>query len=628
MKSIRLSMTAIFSLVIFLLFFSFGTYTVSIVNNKLIEGAHQDLRTIAELEAKYIGSQRDIELNYLQGLAQMPMLIDSNISMDEKVAFFESEAQRMGYSDFNYADLTGSAIEFTSSKAVFNVKERDYFTSALQGRPAVSDILINLVTGIPSIVYAVPVRDGGRQVGVFFGVKEATALSDIASQVSFRKTGYGYIVNDQGVVIGHRDKQLVLDQFNFAEASKKDPEYKELSALMKNQILKKELGSEVYTYRGTKYVVGFAPIEGSSWNMVVGVEEGDILSDALALRNSLIIGLFITIGIGALLIYLVSGNIATPILRLTEIIERLAKLDLTFDDSSSAVKYLKRKDEIGSITKALAAMQEGLIQVIGTLQNVGSSVASTSSNLSASAQENSATIEEVASSMGTFSQTIGQAKERADIMLVDSHTIEQLALTGNEQMDYTKQSMDNIVAVSQEIKTSLNELSIQANDMKGILNIISDIAEQTNLLALNAAIEAARAGEHGRGFAVVADEVRKLAEQTQKSVSDIQRMINHLVERVTFSTNTMAKADQQTREGNIRMSTTQESFGAITEKVKDTVARIEEFTQYIEQINDTSNSVAAASQEQAASMEEIASTTETLARMGDELRSVVARFKI
>ena len=628
MKSIRLSLTITFSFLIVLLFFSFGIYNLTIVNNQLIEDAYQDLRTIAELEAKFIASQRDIQLHYLQGLAQMPMLIDPHVSMDEKISFFENEAKRAGYANFSYADLTGVGYELASSRAALNVASRDYFIGARQGYPTVSDIIINQLTGAPILVYAVPIYRGNQVVGVFSGVRDATALSDIASQVTFRNTGNGYIVNDQGVAIGYQDRQFVLDQFNFAEAGKTDLEFQELSALMNHHVLKKESGSGVYSYKGTKYLAGFAPIEGSPWNMIIDVEEADILSDAHALRNTLIYGVVITVILGALLTYFASGTIATPIVRLTEIIERMAGLDLTFDESSVAIRYLKRKDEIGLITKALASMQEGLIQVVGTLQDMGNNIAATSNNLSASAQENSATIEEVASSMGTFSQSVDEVKNRADLMLEDSTTIEKLALTGNEQMDYTKQSMDNIVTASQEVKTSLNELSVQATDMKGILNIISDIAEQTNLLALNAAIEAARAGEHGRGFAVVADEVRKLAEQTQQSVNDIQTMITQLAERVVDSTNIMTKADEQTREGNHQMNQTQEGFVSITEKVKGTVARIEEFVHYIEEINNTSNTVAAASEEQAASMEEIASTTETLARMGDELRNVVAKFKV
>ena len=210
----------------------------------------------------------------------------------------------------------------------------------------------------------------------------------------------------------------------------------------------------------------------------------------------------------------------------------------------------------------------------------------------------------------------------------DAGEIGRLASEGTEQMHATRESMDSIVSASGEVKGSLQELSSQAGRMESILKIISDIADQTNLLALNAAIEAARAGEHGRGFAVVADEVRSLAEQTQQSVGSITDMIDQLVQNASRSVTIMDGSEEQTRKGSDLLARTQESFASIAQRIDETVRRIEEMSDSIQGVSETSDSIAAASEEQAASMEEIASMTETLAGMGDDLRDVVSRFNV
>ncbi|MGI6038358.1 MAG: methyl-accepting chemotaxis protein, partial [Limnochordia bacterium] len=310
------------------------------------------------------------------------------------------------------------------------------------------------------------------------------------------------------------------------------------------------------------------------------------------------------------------------------LVERISNLDLTFEEDHEAVEYIKRKDEIGTTARALAAMQKNLMEVIKVLQEVGHRIASTSETLAASSEENSATIEEIASSVDSFSQGIGATKERADVMRKDADIIENLALEGSQQMDATKGSMDKIVEASNAVKVSLGELASGVKNMEGILNMISDVADQTNLLALNAAIEAARAGEHGRGFAVVAEEIRQLAEQTQSSVGDITRMINQLVSDVNLSLETMENAEKEITGGSETLVKTQEDFLAITERIAATVKGIEEIAQSIDSMNQTSESIAAASEEQAASMQEVARNTETLAQMGAELREIVNRFRL
>ena len=436
------------------------------------------------------------------------------------------------------------------------------------------------------------------------------------------------MINDQGTTIGHRNIDLVLRQDNDVENAKADSSLQQIADLTRDHILQRKVGSGKYVYEGKEQIVAFAPIEGSPWIVVVGVEASEIMAEVHAPRN-LLIGLILgAIVIGALVTAFLSNSIAKPIISITSIVERVAGLDLVYDENHEAVNYLNRKDEVGQVTRAVVDMQTNLMEVVASLQEVAKNVASTSENLSAASEENAATIEEVASSISSFSQTVDQTRQRAEVMMDDAVSIETLAEEGSDQMGASMKSMGNIETAGKEVKASLVELSTQAKNMENILKMISDIADQTNLLALNAAIEAARAGEHGRGFAVVADEVRNLAEQTQQSVGDITGMIDQLIENAVKSTRIMDEADSQIQGGTKLLAQTQRGLEAITNKVNDTVKKIQDITYSIQSLNETSDTIAAASQEQAASMEEVASTTETLAHMGEELQSVVAQFKV
>ncbi len=384
---------------------------------------------------------------------------------------------------------------------------------------------------------------------------------------------------------------------------------------------------------GQMYQTAYRPLidtEGRAVGMFYTGASQELIDQALShfTRGLLVVSAAALILLGLALVITIRHSVTAPVADMVSILQKVADLDLTAAQQKKAAAYQNRKDEIGIMAAAAASMQQRLTDVIASLKEMAANVASTSENLSASAQENSATIEEVASSVDSFSHTMDETEKNAAAMRSDAHAIRKLAAEGSGQMEHTRESMDTIVTTTAGVRQTLQELSEQAAEMASILDIISSIADQTNLLALNAAIEAARAGEHGRGFAVVADEVRNLAEQTQQSVGKISDMIQQLTAQAGQSMAAVEGAQQQTEDGSRLMAETQQSFTSITAKIQDSADSIDAIAGSIASMNETSGSIAAASEEQAASMEEIAGMTETMAQMGDQLRELVAKFNI
>lgn len=384
---------------------------------------------------------------------------------------------------------------------------------------------------------------------------------------------------------------------------------------------------------GRAYQTAYRPLFDVNGNVIgmlyTGASE-ELIDEVIRQFVRVLVSISAVVGICLILsLYLViHHNVVKPVKALANILQRISNLDLRVSEQEKDHPLLKRTDEIGEMLRQASLMQTRLLEVVATLHEMGTEITFTSGNLSAFSQQNAATIEEVASSVSEFSATMDQTKHQAEVMHGEANSIEELANNGIKSMSLSKESMEQIVSAALKVRDSLGDLSGQAKNMASILGIISDIADQTNLLALNAAIEAARAGEHGRGFAVVADEVRALAEQTQNSVGDITTMVDQLVSKVEDSSLVMQSAEKSIHNGTELLDKTEDVLREITNKVTATVQLIKEITESIVFMNQSSTSIEEATEEQASSTEEIANSAGDLSGMAQHLDAVVHKFEI
>ncbi len=260
-----------------------------------------------------------------------------------------------------------------------------------------------------------------------------------------------------------------------------------------------------------------------------------------------------------------------------------------------AEEAMKKAEAAGQEAKAKA---EALLNVAGRLEEVGSVVSSASTQLSAQieqsdrgAGEAAQRLSEAATAMNEMNATVQEVARNASAASAASADTKDKATAGAQVVERSLRRIESVHQVSLELKDDMTQLNEHARSIDQIMGVISDIADQTNLLALNAAIEAARAGEAGRGFAVVADEVRKLAEKTMASTNDVGNAIKAIQESTAKSTASVDNAVAQIEEA--------------TDLANESGRALEEIVTTAETTADQVNAIATASEEQSAASEEI-----------------------
>lgn len=350
-----------------------------------------------------------------------------------------------------------------------------------------------------------------------------------------------------------------------------------------------------------------------------------------------IFSVVISVIVSVSLAILISSNILNSISKMLEITEDLSKGN---GDLTKRV-IVKAKDELSQVANNVNLFIEKVQTTISSVKETSHENASISHELSTTSHSVGNNVE---NSVGIVNDTTTQAKEiQAEITtaIQDAQESKKDIIKANENLETAR---DDIISLTSkvhetakteaELSNNMETLSKDAEEVKTVLVIISDIADQTNLLALNAAIEAARAGEHGRGFAVVADEVRKLAERTQKTLAEINATINVVVQSINEASSQMINNSNEIQELTSIAQDVEDKINSTVELVNEavkasdkTVADFEKTGKDIEVIVERVTEINEISSANARSVEEISAASEHLNRLTNELNTKLDTFR-
>lgn len=353
-------------------------------------------------------------------------------------------------------------------------------------------------------------------------------------------------------------------------------------------------------------------------------------------QAQLIVGSFILVSILAAitLALMYTRSVTSPVSQSLAIAERIAKNDL------SQVIEVQGSDEFSRLMQALKAMQHGLRSTLSLISDSSNQLASTSEEMHAvtedankGMQRQNNEVEMAATAVTEMSAAVEEVARNASAASEAANRSNSAALAGRARVDETVQAISLMVANVEDASLEVQGLAVMATDISKVLDVIRAIAEQTNLLALNAAIEAARAGEAGRGFAVVADEVRALAHRTQQSTSEIEQMISSIQKgsgaAVSAMTHTNAQAQRtlDTAQGaGVALVEITESIENITERNVLIATASEEQAQVAREVDRSLVSIRDLSNQASEGSSQTALATSELTKLAVELNQLVKQF--
>ncbi|MER2108473.1 MAG: methyl-accepting chemotaxis protein [Solibacillus sp.] len=355
----------------------------------------------------------------------------------------------------------------------------------------------------------------------------------------------------------------------------------------------------------------------------------------------LVVSLSITL-VGVLIALFTAIQISKPIQFVANRMEQMADGNLANEPLT-----VLRRDEVGQLMTAANDMNEKLKTTIQSIYNVSETVAASSEELAQSshevklgAEQIASTMQEIATGTETQASTTGDLAETMNAFIAriqettsegvalksHSNDVQNLTNTGKDLMTSSTTQMATINEIVLHSVRNVEGLNEQSAEISKLVSVIDDISNQTNLLALNAAIEAARAGEHGKGFAVVADEVRKLAEQVQLSVADISTIVGRIQQETKSVTKSLQDGYEEVKKGTNQMTETNETFHHISDAVSGMIANIDLIALNLngvlastEEIGTSINEIASISEESAAGIEQTTATVEETATTMDEI---------
>ncbi len=592
-----------------------------------------------------------LEVNAMN-VAALETIRDPGASREEKLNAMDGVRSQNHYDEVGFVELDGKGY---SNYGEFDFNDQLHFQTASKGGLFVGEPIINRLNGDIIIISGAPVYNDSQIIGTVYIVDLVASVNEKIGEITFGRTGHAYIINKDGTVIFHKDEQKIAEQSNAITQHETDRKNASLAKATRKILSSTKAGTVTYYQGGKSMFAAYCPVKGhEDWRLIITAPNREFVS-------MVILSVVVNSAIGVLLLLVTISlmkrlirNIIHPVDLVTKRLVKLAQGDL-----KTPVEVINTGDElailssnldhtiqslnlyISDITRVLSQLSDGNLDIqteagfAGDFVSLKESIDTIIHSLNETMTQMNSAADLVADHSDGTSQgaknladsTTDQASVLEELTASITSVSYQVKLTADNAVRANQRSMEtekNVEICNQQMQSMINAMAeIKAGSSKigDIIKNIEDIAEQTNLLSLNAAIEAARAGEAGRGFSVVAEEVRSLAEESAKAAQNTAKLIIKSIETVENGTSIVNETAKSLTQVVNNTSEVTSIISEIADAAKEQAAAIEQINTGFEQMSDAVSTNSMTAQESASSSEE-------LAAQAQNLKGLISRFSL